>query len=300
MKKINLLVIHAFANDRTGGNPAGLVLKADDLSTAEKLEIARRAGFSETAFVSRSTIADLKLEFFTPNRQIPHCGHATIATFSFLKAEGKIIANSATKETIDGIRRIYFEGELAFMEQRAPQFQPLHAKDLQWALSALGLTAEDLLPGLLPEIVNTGNAFLVFPLSKPEILQAIQPNENIIRKLSKNYGLIGFYPFAPTQGRPIDATTRMFAPYYGIAEEAATGMAAGPLAAYLHQYGMMSGKELFIEQGRYMQPPSPSCILVKLEKENGRIQRLYAGGKAYLVGEREICFSRSDQPENDL
>ncbi|WP_245823732.1 PhzF family phenazine biosynthesis protein [Photobacterium proteolyticum] len=41
-------------------------------------------GLSETAFVSQSDVADFKLAFFTPNRRIAHCGHATIATFSCL------------------------------------------------------------------------------------------------------------------------------------------------------------------------------------------------------------------------
>lgn len=290
MKKIKLLIMHAFANNHTGGNPAGLVLESDNLTIAEKQEIARKAGFSETAFVSRSTVADFKLEFFTPSRQIPHCGHATVAAFSYLKANGQITTNSATKETIDGIRRIYFEGELAFMEQREPQFQSLREQDLQNLLSAQGLSDEDLLPGLLPQIVNTGNAFLIIPLRRSEILKAIQPDENNIWELSENYGLIGFYLFVPTPERPVDVTTRMFAPFYGIAEEAATGMAAGPLAAYLDKYCMMSSEIFLIEQGCYMQPSSPSRILVKLEKENGRIQRLYAGGKAYLARERKICL----------
>ncbi|MFZ6009121.1 MAG: PhzF family phenazine biosynthesis isomerase, partial [Bacteroidota bacterium] len=82
MKEVTIKIINAFSIQGTGGNPAGVVLNADNLSPAEKQRVAAATGLSETAFVSRSNQADFKLDFFTPVRQIAHCGHATIATFS--------------------------------------------------------------------------------------------------------------------------------------------------------------------------------------------------------------------------
>jgi PhzF family phenazine biosynthesis protein len=81
MKEVILKTVCAFSIDRMGGNPAGVVLNADNFTNNEKQAIATQAGLSEVAFVSSSTEADFKLDFFTPNRQIAHCGHATIATF---------------------------------------------------------------------------------------------------------------------------------------------------------------------------------------------------------------------------
>ena len=63
MKKIEVLQINAFTKNNTGGNPAGVVLNADDLTTTQKQSIASRVNFNETAFVSKSTVADFKLEF---------------------------------------------------------------------------------------------------------------------------------------------------------------------------------------------------------------------------------------------
>ena len=45
-------IINALVDGKTGGNPAGVVLDADDLSPKQKLEIASKIGLSETAFVS--------------------------------------------------------------------------------------------------------------------------------------------------------------------------------------------------------------------------------------------------------
>ncbi|MBS7691614.1 PhzF family phenazine biosynthesis protein [Pseudomonas lalucatii] len=82
----------------------------------------------------------------------------------------------------------------------------------------------------------------------------------------------------------------MFAPYYGIAEEAATGMAAGPLACFLHDLMGVSGERLLIEQGHLMHPPSPSVISVELRLEEGRIVGLLAGGRARVMHELSLTL----------
>jgi PhzF family phenazine biosynthesis protein len=78
MKTIKVQILNAFVDNDQGGNPAGVVLNADDLSNENKLEIAQKVGLSETAFVSESKTEDFKLDFFTPSKQIAHCGHATV------------------------------------------------------------------------------------------------------------------------------------------------------------------------------------------------------------------------------
>ena len=121
----------AFTTDPSGGNPAGVVLQADALSTAQKQAIAAQVGLSETAFVSRSESAAFKLEFFTPTRQIAHCGHATIATFSLLRQRGVLGEGRFSKETVDGPRDILLDGDMAFMEQTAPAYRRIDpASDL--------------------------------------------------------------------------------------------------------------------------------------------------------------------------
>ena len=92
------------------------------------------------------------------------------------------------------------------------------------------------------------------------------------------------YPFSLSTKRPDRiAGARMFAPRYGITEEAATGMAAGPLACYLYDIMGRTQANMLIEQGYLMSPPSPSAIHVKLELFDGRIKGLMAGGSAKSV-----------------
>ncbi len=65
---VTIAIVDAFIDGGEGGNPAGVVLDADDLSASQKRAIAAKVGLSETAFVSKSNSADFKLDFFTPQK----------------------------------------------------------------------------------------------------------------------------------------------------------------------------------------------------------------------------------------
>jgi PhzF family phenazine biosynthesis protein len=286
-------VVNAFIDNGVGGNPAGVVLDADGLDRQTKQQIAAQAGLSETAFVSASETAVFKLEFFTPTRQIAHCGHATVAAFSYLAQQGRVSGPESSKETIDGNRDIFLKGDLAFMEQRAPRYQSVTAADsninVATILSSLGLTTSHLLPGREPLVVNTGNSFLVIPLASEAALAGITPDQTAIEQISEALDLIGYYPFTPeTQVPGRDAAARMFAPRYGIPEESATGMAAGPLACYLFDQLDVKKSRFTIEQGRLMMPPSPSEIIVEITLHEEEITRLMAGGRARLMKQIQV------------
>jgi PhzF family phenazine biosynthesis protein len=82
----------------------------------------------------------------------------------------------------------------------------------------------------------------------------------------------------------------MFAPLYGIPEESATGMAAGPLAAYLRDKRGIQKEKFSIEQGHLMIPPSPSLIHVELYVSEKNIRSLVAGGRATVTREITVNF----------
>ena len=188
-------------------------------------------------------------------------------------------------ETVDGIRGIYLKGDQAFMEQRAPTFtlpETLAADlDTNRILESLHLSADVLPAGLAPLVVNTGNSFMIVPLRSAAAVRHVRPDVAAVETISERLGLIGYYVFSPEAEQPgRDAGTRMFAPYYGIAEEAATGMAAGPLACYLYTYLHQKKATFLIEQGHLMQPPSPSVLTARLQLDQDTITGLLVGGRA--------------------
>lgn len=54
------------------------MFNADDLSENVMKKIAGIIGFSETAYVMESDLADFKVRFFTPTEEVDLCGHATV------------------------------------------------------------------------------------------------------------------------------------------------------------------------------------------------------------------------------
>ncbi|WP_062060219.1 PhzF family phenazine biosynthesis protein [Aquimarina longa] len=281
-KTIQVHIINAFVENDKGGNPAGMVLNADKLSYKNKLEIAKKVGLSETAFVSESKTEDFKLDFFTPNKQIAHCGHATVATFSYLKQIGILKNDCTSKETIDGKRKICMMGEVAFMEQLAPKYIDVSSKE-HLILKSLGLQKNDLIHNAPIKLVNTGNSFMLIPVKNEVILKNLIPDLNLISEISQEFDLIGYYVFSTkTENPKRDATARMFGPYYGILEEAGTGMAAGPLACYLFDILKLKKERYNIQQGKYMNIPSPSVIIVDLVIKNEKIKSVMAGGSGLV------------------
>lgn len=290
MSGIELSVIHAFTTGGEGGNPAGAVLNTDNLSTTAKQVIARKAGYPETAFVSRSDVADLKLEFFTPKRQIAHCGHATIAVFAHLNAIGQLADGLYTKETIDGLRHVRVAGGRAAMQQRAPRFTGIPRAA---AVRALRLTALDVSYDHEPICVDTGNRFVVIGVRNVDVLARMSPDQAALERLSEDWDLIGAYVYALDAPSGFAASARMFAPRFGIAEEAATGMAAGPLAALLTVRGL-AGDRMAIEQGRHMRPASPSRLDVEIRRDaSGLVEAIWVAGEARLVSRSAICLEEA-------
>ena len=286
---IQVSIVSAFVDAGEGGNPAGIVLDADHLSTAEKQKIAAAVGVSETAFVSQSKTADFKLDFFTPNRQIAHCGHATVATFCYLTQLGRLNKTETSKETIDGDRAILIDGDRAFMEQTAPIYTELSEEDQVKALTAVGLDKTQLLAGGRPLLVNTGNTFLILPVTDLTTLKMIEPNLEQIHALSEAHDLIGFHLFSPETAKPGRiASARMFAPRYGIAEEAATGTATGTQACYLYDVLGIKETEMVMEQGVGMRPAAPSELFARLSVGPNGIESVQVGGRAQLITQKII------------
>ena len=141
--------------------------------------------------------------------------------------------------------------------------------------------------------MNTGNSFIVVPIKSEAILARVVPDQDAISQISESLDLIGYYLFAmSTDGAEAVATTRMFAPRYAILEEAATGMAAGPLACFLHDVMAIKTSRLKIAQGHFMKPASPSLINVDLEiSADGKIASLMAGGFGRSMREIKIVLT---------
>lgn len=284
---MKIYIVRAFAADQDSGNPAGVVLDADNLSDNEKKSIAARVGFSETAFVEKSKNADFKVRFFTPTEEVDLCGHATIATYALLLEKGLIAEGNYTQELKAGILEIQVHADgFIFMEQTQPIF--LETIDVEVIKEICGgdLSFDD----LKSQIVSTGLRDILLPIRNRKALFSLKPNLEKLAALNKQTNSIGLHAFTlDTINSDSVAHCRNFAPLYGIPEESATGSSNGALACYLFKKGLLEGKSLEMmrfEQGYSMENPSNIFVTLKVESQN--IQKVFVGGRAVISNEQDI------------
>jgi predicted PhzF superfamily epimerase YddE/YHI9 len=98
------------------------------------------------------------------------------------------------------------------MEQMAPRYTDLSPADHRRAMAAIGLKASGILEEVQPNIVNTGNSFLVIALRTQADVKSIVPINAEIASVSEIYDLFGFYIFSlQTVKKSRDAGACMFA-----------------------------------------------------------------------------------------
>lgn len=294
---IKAYIVNAFTeNGNYSGNAAAVVLDQPKLSSEQRQDIARKIGVSETVFMDaqQKGKAEFKAEFYTPNRQIENCGHATLAAFSLVneftgKSFGGFNMELAGKN--QRVQEISIDNDRIFLELPVPRYgsagYQMSPEAEAQIIEALGIKARDVDRSADMHIRDLGNPFLLVPVKSAEALKRMAPNLAKINVLSEKFNVIGFYPFTRetyVSGR--DASARMFAPRYGIDEESATGMAAAALAEHLYQNRGLKQSKILIEQGRYMNRPSPSLIEARMETSLfGKLRAVQVGGKTQLKQE---------------
>ena len=286
--KVKTYILNSFGKSVDGGNPAGVVLEADNLSEKEMKKIASIIGLSETAFVMKSKMADVKVRFFTPVEEVDICGHATIATFSLLANKGIIESGEYTQETKAGILKVNVNEDLSIMMN---QNKPIYGKVLDRELIAetLNISTESFMENLPIQIVSTGLKDIIIPVKSIEILNNIKPNFDAISKVSEKYNVVGYHIFTLETIENSVAQCRNLAPLYGIDEESATGTSNGALACYLFKYGKVSSCKqinMTMEQGYSMNKPSK--INVELKVKNNEVIDIKVGGSAFNLKEMEF------------
>ncbi len=272
-------VVNAFSKDGRGGNPAGIVTDGSLIQgDEERRALAARLGYSETVFRDTSHVADMRLSYFTPEGEVPLCGHATIAFFVLLDAMGRAGKKEYAVETKAGIIgvRIYDDG-IVMMSQCLPEFSsPVPFSELA---DCFGCFEGDI--RFEPMIVSTGLRDIMLPVSSPEVLLRMRPDFGKISDLSRKYGCVGVHAFALADEENDTSTTvcRNFAPLYGIEEEAATGTSNCALASYLFRNGIRRDRYVFI-QGRNL--GCLSEIIAGISSDGETITSVSVGGRGYI------------------
>lgn len=270
----NLYHLSAFPKTKFGGNKAGVYINADSLTDKDKQKIAKDLGYSETAFVEKSQLADYKVRFFTPKEEVDLCGHATIATFNLLRDLNIIKTGIIKQETKAGILKLDIKDHLVFMQQNKPVFEAFD--DLESLYKTF--QSIELHHHLKPEIISTGLRELFVPVKNKMHLDQLKPIYKHMMAFSKKHNIIGIHVFA--LDNKVDAYGRNFAPLLGINEESATGTSNGALACYLYKNHQQK-KAYTLRQGYSMNQPSE--IKAKVDIIDNQITSIWVGGSAIVI-----------------
>lgn len=286
--RVKVYTVNSFAKSINGGNPAGVVLNADGLSDVEMKKIAGVVGFSETAFVMKSDLADFMVRFFTPNEEVDFCGHATIAVFHTISSKGYIKSGRYSQETKAGILDVQVMEDLSIMmNQNIPSYHEIIEK--QEIADSLNITVDEMLENLPVQIVSTALRDILVPIKSLDILNSINPDFKKVENISSKYNTVGYHIFTLESLNESNAHCRNFAPLYGIPEESATGTSNGALACYLYKYGKLKHDHITnisIEQGYSMERPSE--IKIALTTKEKEITEVRVGGTTLNLSEIEI------------
>lgn len=288
--KVQAYKLNAFAKSEDGGNPAGVVLNADNLSQNEMQKIAGILAFSETAFVMKSDFADFKVRFFTTNKEVDICGHATIGTYYTMLSLGHIKAGNYLQETKAGVLNVEVNENFSIMmNQTLPSFyEIINKKEIA---DSLNITESSIVEDLPIQIVSTGLKDIIIPVKNIQTLNSINPDFKKIKEISRKYNAVGYHAFTLESFNNSNANCRNFAPLYGITEESATGTSSGALGCYLFKYGKVNcnqASHIIFEQGYSMKKPSE--IIVSLSIREKEITEVKVGGKALNLTEINVGF----------
>jgi len=278
MADYRYVVCDVFTDKPLEGNQLAVFTDARGLDGEAMQALARELNFSESTFVLPAEDGGhAKVRIFTPLAEIPFGGHPTLGT-AFVLA-GPLQTSELRLETGRGIVPVRLEREenrIVFgrMDQPIPSVQPYDAE--AGLLVAIGVERSE----LPVELYDNGMRHVYVSLGSEDEVARLRPD---LERLDLPPDL-GINCFAGSGAR---WKTRMFAPGNGIAEDPATGSAAGPLALHLARHGKISfGEEIEISQGAEI--GRPSKLFAHVEGTAEKVERVEVGGSAVIVARGEF------------
>jgi trans-2,3-dihydro-3-hydroxyanthranilate isomerase len=274
---LRYVVADVFTDTPLTGNQLAVFTDGRDVDDGLMQRLAKEMNFSETVFVLPSDAdAHARIRIFTPVAELPFAGHPVLGSAYVLA--GPMQLGEIRLETLAGVIPIALEREgaqITFgrMMQPVPQHEPFAETEAVEEL--LGFRSQ-----LPVELYHQGPGFAYFGLESKDALAALSPDFGALGRIT-DYGISCF------AGSGTSWKTRMFAPASGVAEDPATGSAAGPLCLHLARHGRVPfGEEIEISQGDEI--GRPSRLFARVTGSADHVESIEVGGSAVIVARGEF------------
>jgi PhzF family phenazine biosynthesis protein len=209
--------VSTFTTELDHGNPAAVVLMDSDRQDTWYAAVAAFLAQPATAFLRR--VEDgYALRWFSPTRELPLCGHGTLAA-------GHVLFDTGAVSAPEAVRLFTQAGELSVRSDDGGCWVSLPATPLTEApipgevLAALGL------PGA--QWFGQGNDDLVVVVDSVEQVLAVRPDPALLLELPRTRTIV-----TAAGGDGVDFTSRVFTPRIGVVEDQVTGTAHAALGPY--------------------------------------------------------------------
>ena len=251
MRKVSYTVVDVFTTTPLTGNPLAVFTDARGVGRERMQAIAAELNLSETVFMLPAEgDATARVRIFTPRLELPFAGHPLVGT-AFVIARSTPV-HTVRLETGVGPIDIAVERDGGFvvrcvMTQPEPRLEPaaIEPHALEHALGQ---------PLAGPVVrADNGPVHLLCPVWD---VSAVVPDLPALATMQVTT-IVAYAP--PVDG---EVHVRVFAPAAGVAEDPATGSAAGPLGAHLLATGAIGEGSLIVHQGEAMGRPSVLEVLV--------------------------------------
>jgi len=257
-----LLRYAAFTETPSGGNPAGVVPDADAMTVDRMRAVAAEVGYSETAFLTPLGGGRFRVRYFSPEAEVPFCGHATVASAVALFQRNA--GESLVFETGVGDVPVQVSNAaghpVATLVSVAPRVEPVSPELLAEVLAALGWREDELDPALPPRVAFAGARHLVLAAATRVRLRALDYDFERLKAAMLAQGLTTV-DLVWRETQTLFHARNPF-PVGGVVEDPATGAAAAAFGAYLRALELV---------------PTPAEVVVRQGDDMGRPSRLTVG-----------------------
>jgi PhzF family phenazine biosynthesis protein len=297
MKSFRFKKIDAFATKKSGGNPAGYIQLAHpaDIDQAGMLKIAKELkGFvNEVGYVYQTQDDVLNLKFYSSEREVDFCGHATIAIlYDLIEKNDKLsllhsLKINTNKGTLTVENRVKTEGAVFIMSPSPTRLST--TPPLADIAQALRMTVFGIDAKLPVRIINAGLNTLIVPIQSLKDILSIQADLNELKEFCFrwNIDIIEVFTNDTTDGNN-DYRTRVFAPTFGYLEDPATGSGNSALGYYLRENGLWNTDTLVIEQNGLAD--GYNIVKLQAKKDTNGVERIWFGGGAITRIEGEYSL----------
>jgi trans-2,3-dihydro-3-hydroxyanthranilate isomerase len=280
VKRWSFRIVDVFTDRPLAGNQLAVFENATDIPESLLQPLAQEIGYSETVFAYPGTGGtDARIRIFTPTGEVPFAGHPVLGTAIVVATDRDL--DRLTLETGRGpvpvrLDRASGRATRGAMEQPIPSVARYDKANEYLRALGIGRSA------LAVTIYDNGIPHVYAMLESPDDVAALKPDFSALSELARSSGmpLVGFNVFS---GSGLVWKTRMFAPADGIAEDPATGSAAGPLALHLARHGRIPwDTEIRIAQGAEIGRPSE--LFARVSGDADHVTRIEVSGYAVPVG----------------